>query len=90
VAGMFIHLGGDFVLKAEKIITILDHQSEKSSAENQAFMKANFEQKRTRNVTNDPAKSIVVTRDCIYLSPISSHTLKRRAETQTFAANEEE
>ncbi|WP_147802519.1 extracellular matrix regulator RemB [Alkalicoccus halolimnae] len=89
---MFIHLGGDFVLKAERIITILDHQSEKSSAENQDFMKANFEQKRTKNVTDDPAKSIVVTEDCIYLSPISSHTLKRRAETQTFAVavNEEE
>ncbi|MFC4736214.1 extracellular matrix regulator RemB [Bacillus daqingensis] len=87
---MFIHLGGDIVLKAERIITILDHQSEEASAENRAFMKRSRDAKQTVEVTGDPAKSIVVTDDCIYLSPISSHTLKRRAENKTIANTEEE
>lgn len=86
---MFIHLGGDMVLKAERIITIIDHQSKDASPENQSFLQENIDQKRTRAVTNDPPKSIVVTEDCIYLSPISSHTLKRRAETKTISSEEE-
>ncbi|SDN95887.1 extracellular matrix regulator RemB [Alkalicoccus daliensis] len=86
---MFIHLGGDIVLKAEKIITIIDHQSEEASAENKAFIKDSMEKKRTQRVTEDAAKSIVVTDECVYLSPISSHTLKRRAETPTFSHEEE-
>lgn len=87
---MFVHLGGDLVIKSEKIITILDHASEQQSPENRAFMKENREQGLIRNVTEDPAKSIVVTDDVVYLSPISSHTLRRRAENMTFAGNEEE
>lgn len=85
---MFIHLGGDMVLKAESIITIIDHQSKDASAENKAFLQENIDKKRTRAVTDDPPKSIVITEECIYLSPISSHTLKRRAETKTIS-NEE-
>lgn len=87
---MFVHLGGDLVIKAQRIIAILDHESGETSSENRAFMKENEEQGLTQNVTADPAKSIVVTEDTVYLSPISSHTLRRRAENMTFAGNEEE
>ncbi|CAM3806408.1 extracellular matrix regulator RemB [Alkalicoccus chagannorensis] len=87
---MFIHLGGDMVLKAERIVAILDHQSESHSADNQTFMKKNGEEKRIERVTEDPAKSIVITREEVYLSPISSHTLKRRAENPSLEPYEEE
>ncbi|PRO64336.1 extracellular matrix regulator RemB [Alkalicoccus urumqiensis] len=85
---MFIHLGGDMVLKAERIVAILDHMSEKDSPENQAFMQANRDGKKTQKVTEDPPKSMVITEDTVYLSPISSYTLKRRAEERTFITGE--
>ncbi|GEL07552.1 extracellular matrix regulator RemB [Salisediminibacterium halotolerans] len=77
---MFIHLGGDLVMKTERIIAILDHQNQGMSKENQDFMKGYQGQKRTVHVTDDPPKSMVITADEIYMSPISSQTLKRRAE----------
>ncbi len=48
---MFVHLGGDLVIKAERIIAILDHESGETSSENRAFMKENEEQGLTQNVS---------------------------------------
>ncbi|UTR16588.1 DUF370 domain-containing protein [Salipaludibacillus sp. LMS25] len=86
---MFIHLGGDMVLKAERIVAILDHNSQDLSAENQEMMKDHKKRKATIRVTDDTPKSMVITKEDIYLSPISSHTLKRRAETITVLSEED-
>lgn len=80
---MFIHLGGDFVLKTERIIAIFDHQTQGFSKENQLFMEGYQGKKRTVHVSVDPPKSMVVTDDEIFMSPISTHTLKRRADAST-------
>ncbi|MBU9722293.1 MULTISPECIES: extracellular matrix regulator RemB [Bacillaceae] len=85
---MFIHLGGDIVIRSNKIIAILDFQSN-GSQDNQSFL---IEQKRGNNtisITEDTPKSVVVTDENIYLSPISSHTLKRRSETVTVLEEED-
>lgn len=75
---MFIHIGGDTVVSTKDVISILDHQSVKSSKVNQAFLQAN------RNMVVDQGveetKSYVITKDAVYCSPISSLTLKRRAQ----------
>ena len=77
---MFIHLGGDLVMKTERIIAILDHQSQGMSKENQEFINNYQQNKQQIHITDDPPKSMVVTENEIYMSPISSYTLKRRAE----------
>ncbi|CAJ1004680.1 MULTISPECIES: extracellular matrix regulator RemB [Bacillales] len=75
---MFIHIGGDTVVSTKDVISILDHQSVKSSKVNQAFLQAR------RNMVVDQGveetKSYVITKDAVYCSPISSLTLKRRAQ----------
>ncbi|WP_416148071.1 extracellular matrix regulator RemB [Salipaludibacillus sp. HK11] len=86
---LFIHLGGDMVLNADRIVAIVDHHSYSSSVENQEFLKYKKKQKSTVKVTEDTPKSFVITEDDVYLSPISSHTLKRRAETSTIVSEEE-
>ncbi|QKS69599.1 DUF370 domain-containing protein [Paenalkalicoccus suaedae] len=86
---MFIHLGGDIVVKAENIITILDHHTYDDSPENKSFILAHQKKDTTVHVTKEQAKSIVVTDECVYLSPISSHTLKRRAQVSTVVVEEE-
>ncbi|AOM84671.1 extracellular matrix regulator RemB [Salisediminibacterium beveridgei] len=80
---MFIHLGGDFVLKTERIIAIFDHQTQGFSKENQLFMEGYQGKKRKVHVSDDPPKSMVVTDDEIFMSPISTHTLKRRADASS-------
>ncbi|UCZ53258.1 DUF370 domain-containing protein [Bacillus shivajii] len=86
---MFIHLGGDMVLSSKKIVAILDHNSNDLSQDNQDFIKSHEDEKKTVPISDDTPKSIIITDDYIYLSPISSHTLKRRAETFTDAEDEE-
>jgi hypothetical protein len=75
---MFIHIGGDTVVSTKEVISILDHQTVKSSKINKAFLHG----KRNTVVdhSEEETKSYVITQDAIYCSPISSLTLKRRAQ----------
>ncbi|USG65809.1 DUF370 domain-containing protein [Brevibacillus ruminantium] len=75
---MFIHIGGDTVVSTKDVISILDHQTIKSSKINKAFL----HEKRQMVVDHDQeeTKSYVITKDAIFCSPISSLTLKRRAQ----------
>lgn len=78
---MYIHLGGDMIVRFDKIIAILDHHSKELSKENEQFFNEHL---INNNVifsdSNEKTKSIVITDDKIYYSPISSLTLKRRAK----------
>ncbi|WP_096186095.1 extracellular matrix regulator RemB [Evansella halocellulosilytica] len=86
---MFIHLGGDMVLSSKKIIAILDHHSKGLSQDNQDFLQEHEKSDKTIAISDDKPKSVIITDDYVYLSPISSHTLKRRAETITEVEEEE-
>ncbi|TMW71995.1 extracellular matrix regulator RemB [Alteribacter natronophilus] len=76
---MFIHLGGDTVIRSKDVVAILDHQSRGMSQDNQEFLSENSSRKKVTEISADTIKSVVVTEEQIYLSPISSLTLKRRA-----------
>ena len=75
---MFIHIGGDVVVRSAEVITIIDHNMTVSK-----WMRKFLENKEERHqlisVSKEDTKSFVVTKDKIYCSPISSLTLKRRA-----------
>lgn len=77
---MFIHLGGDTIVNSKRIIAILNVDSALVANSTKEFLKtaqeegfiADFDQK-------DCYKSVVITDKDIYLSPISTLTLKKRA-----------
>ncbi|CAM5798130.1 MULTISPECIES: extracellular matrix regulator RemB [Brevibacillus] len=75
---MFIHIGGDTVVSTKDVISILDHQTVKSSKNNKAFLQE--KKKMVVDSDQEETKSYVITTDAIYCSPISSLTLKRRAQ----------
>ncbi|MED4583481.1 extracellular matrix regulator RemB [Brevibacillus choshinensis] len=75
---MFIHIGGDTVVSTKEVISILDHQTMKSSKINKAFL--HEKRKAIVDHSEEETKSYVITQDAIYCSPISSLTLKRRAQ----------
>lgn len=77
---MYIHLGGDMILRSNKIIAILDKQIKELSQDNRMFFQNHKKQKNIISVSDDEPMSIVITDDEIYYSPISSLTLKRRTE----------
>lgn len=81
MACLFIHLGGDTVIRSKDVIVILNSDMKESSKITKEFLK---EQRKDRSaiieISKEIIKSIVVTKENIYLSPISSVTLKRRAQ----------
>ncbi|SFE63717.1 extracellular matrix regulator RemB [Alteribacillus iranensis] len=77
---MFIHLGGETVIRSKDVVTILDQDSHNSSSITREFLSSQ-ENSDIIKISEEQTKSVVVTVDKkIYLSPISSLTLKRRSQ----------
>ncbi|MDP4171268.1 MAG: DUF370 domain-containing protein [Bacillota bacterium] len=74
---MYIHLGEEMIIQARDIIAILDKDSVNNSPLVEEFL--NRQDGMVKNSSNTLFKSIVVTMDKVYFSPLSSGTLKRRS-----------
>jgi hypothetical protein len=77
---MFIHLGGEKIIRAIELIAIFDISIEKSSKISKQFLAHANENKSIEVIGDEPPKSLVVSKEKIYYSPISSATLKKRAK----------
>ncbi|MFB4163647.1 extracellular matrix regulator RemB [Alteribacillus sp. JSM 102045] len=76
---MFIHLGGDTVIRSKDVVAILDQDTHDSSSITRQFLSSQ-ENSDVVEISKELTKSVVVTIDRVYLSPISSLTLRRRAQ----------
>lgn len=76
---MFIHLGGDKIIRAAELIAIFDLSVERNSKITKQFTSYAIKEKRVETIGEEESKSLVVTVDKVYYSPISSSTLKKRA-----------
>jgi len=77
VGSVYIHVGEDLNIRAEDIIAILDKGCVNSSNLVEEFLEQHKE--KLVNLSKNPFKSVVITYDKVYLSPISSGTLKKRS-----------
>ncbi|MDR4890504.1 DUF370 domain-containing protein [Bacillus sp. HNG] len=75
---MFIHLGDNVMVRSSDVITILDRQLLKSSSIVNEFL--DVQKDRVVELSNGNTKSVVVTVDNVYFSPLSSSTLKKRSQ----------
>lgn len=75
---MFIHLGGDRMIKTNDLIAIFDLSIEKSSKTTQQYINSVHLTKNIEIISQDDSKSIVVTSSKVYYSPISSSTIRKR------------
>ncbi|MDB5055689.1 MAG: YaaB [Bacilli bacterium] len=76
---MFIHLGGEKIIRATELIAIFDLSMEKTSKISKQFISHAEKEKKIETIGEEDSKSLVVTINKVYYSPISSHTLKKRA-----------
>lgn len=74
---MYIHIGEDHNIRAKDIITILDKESANQSELVEEFLARHKE--KVMNLSKNPYKSVIITNDKVYLSPIASGTLKKRS-----------
>ncbi len=80
---MFIHLGGDVVISLKDVISIMDIESSNMSNHTKEFLKTAEDEGFIRRISDDEPKSFVLSekgkKTIIYMSPISSVTLYKRA-----------
>lgn len=81
---MFLHIGGDVVIPINDVIAIMDIDTTTISKDTKEFLKIAEEEGFIRSISNDLPKSFIITevdkKSVIYLSPISSVTLKKRSQ----------
>ena len=76
---MFLHLGGDVLTDLKSIIVIINTENALEINSNQEFLKTAAEEGFIHKIDPENCKSVIVTDKKVYLSPISSQTLKKRA-----------
>lgn len=80
---MFLHIGGDVVIPINNIIAIFDIDTTTISKDTRDFLRVAEEEGFITSISNDLPKTFVITetekKSKIYLSPISSVTLQKRA-----------
>jgi hypothetical protein len=79
---LFIHLGENVVVQASDVVAIFDYDIAKESRETMDFLKFHKEKHNLETISDELIKSIVLTTKEVYLSPLSSITLKRRAKNK--------
>ncbi len=75
---MFLHLGGGIVVPAEEVIFILDLKSTQATKVTQKFVDNLVKDGLITRVEDGEPKSLTVTDDQAFYSPISALTLRNR------------
>ncbi len=75
---MYLHIGDDTLVRTKDIIAILDKGSASSSPVFAEFL--DRRETEVVNLSKNQYKSVVVTRDQIYYSPLAAGTLKKRSQ----------
>ncbi|HJV47098.1 MAG TPA: extracellular matrix/biofilm biosynthesis regulator RemA family protein [Bacillota bacterium] len=75
---MFIHLGGETVVRSADVVAIIEHHMDDSKSTRE-FLDRKEQNQQLIRISKEETKSYVVLQDKVYCSPISSLTLKKRA-----------
>lgn len=78
---LFIHVGEDVVIRSSDVVAILDWQLVEDSEQMIDFIERHRANDNIIDIGLEYTKSIVITTEEVYLSPLASLTLKRRALT---------
>lgn len=77
---MFLHIGGDVAVPVDEVVAILDAQPKRWTTTTKEFFAKTRASGRLWDVSGGDVNAYVVTPAYVYASPISSVTLKKRAE----------
>ncbi len=79
---MFVHIGDDIVVAMEELVAILDMETTKRESTREFLSFAADEKMVLRIGKREREKSIIITSNRVYLSPISAATLLKRSLTR--------
>lgn len=75
---MLLHIGAERSIAQDKVLVILDIKTVKKSALNREYLKQVKGKAIMVATAEEDVKSVIITEEKIYLSAISSLTLKKR------------
>ena len=78
---MYLHIGEDTLIKDKEIIGIFDMDTSTVNKATRDYLKKAETDKRIIYVNYDLPKCFVVTDDKLYVSPINTGTLNKRAKS---------
>ena len=78
---MYLHIGEDTIIKDRDIIGIFDMDTSTVNKATRDYLKKAEQEKRVVYVNYDLPKCFVVTNKKIYISPINTATLNKRAKS---------
>lgn len=76
---MYLHLGNDQVIAGDQVIVVLNLELSTAKQFDHIIETAQRSQRLTNISKKGKQKALVVCTDRVYISPISSHTLLKRA-----------
>lgn len=85
---MFLHLGADTIIPLKEVISITEYKNSKSEI-NKEFIDLMVEERMIKDVSDGNPKCFIVTEKIVYVSAISSTTLKKRAQNLKCVGEEE-
>jgi len=74
---MYVHIGEETLVRALDIVAIISKESIVTSSQMNEFL--THDRAKVVDLSKGGYKSIVITKDKIYYSPLSSGTLKKRS-----------
>ncbi|TCT24634.1 uncharacterized protein DUF370 [Melghiribacillus thermohalophilus] len=77
---MFIHIGEEHVVHSNDVVAIIDRILLTSSSIVEELIMNQRKKHKVYDSSYENAKSIVITKDYIYFSPLSVSTLKKRSQ----------
>ncbi|MBO4926684.1 MAG: DUF370 domain-containing protein [Clostridiales bacterium] len=78
---MFVHIGGEYTILIDTIISLINLETvQASSSDMNSFLKQKEEENILEYVSEEIPRSLVLTDDRTYVSPISVQTLRKRIE----------
>jgi len=76
---LFLHIGADEVVRVGELVAIFDVRVQKTSRFTREFVTLADVEGRLSDVSGGSPKALVLSRDRLYISAVSSATLRRRA-----------
>ena len=84
---MYVHIGGEYTVLVSSVIAMVNLETvQPSSTDMKNFLKNQEDEYILEYVSEELPRSLVITDDRTYVSPLSVSTLYRRISNQDFSA----
>lgn len=85
---MYVHIGGEYTILSKSIVGLVNLEAvPASSSDMNAFLKISEDDNILEYVSEEIPRSIVITDDRVYVSPLSISTLNKRIRTSNIVTD---